>query len=309
MISKVITGKSFGGVCRYILSDQKRAVVLHTEGVRSHDYKLMAADFKSQQALRPMLSKAVFHGILSFYPGEEISDDKMVQISKEYLLKLGITDTQFAIAKHLDKSHAHVHIIANLVNNKGQTIKDSWIGLRGKKVAQQLTLNHGLKQALSKDLKLSHLDKLNGKDQSRYVIFRAISETLSHCRNLNDLSRYLSSRNIETLYKFKGQTNELQGISFRFGDYKFKGSEIDRNFSINRLQRTLQQNKYSEVMQHIPTRSYVAVGIKESNLKEYENEQQHVLSDLMKPERIHEQIPAQWNIKKPKKRKSNNLHL
>jgi hypothetical protein len=269
----------------------------------------MAADFKSQQALRPMLSKAVFHGILSFYPGEEISDDKMVQISKEYLLKLGITDTQFAVAKHLDKSHAHVHIIANLVNNKGQTIKDSWIGLRGKKVAQQLTLNHGLKQALSKDLKLTHLDKLNGKDQSRYVIFRAISETLSHCRNLNDLSRYLSSRNIETLYKFKGQTNELQGISFRFGDYKFKGSEIDRNFSINRLQRTLQQNKYSEVMQHIPTRSYVAVGIKESNLKEYENEQQHVLSDLMKPERIHEQIPAQWNIKKPKKRKSNNLHL
>ena len=28
------------------------------------------------------------------------------------------------------------------------------------------------------------------------------------------------------------ETDELQGISFRLGEYKFKGSEIDRKFSM-----------------------------------------------------------------------------
>ena len=53
----------------------------------------------------------------------------------------------------------------------------------------------------------------------------------------------LAKENIETLYKYKGQTNELQGISFKLGDYKYKGSEIDRKFSINNLQKILQQHQ------------------------------------------------------------------
>ena len=99
----------------------------------------MASDFEEQQALRPSLHKAVFHAILSFYPEEKIHDEKMAEIAREYLKKLGITDTQYAITKHFDKEHPHMHVIANLVNNQGETIKDSWIGLKGKKVAQQLT--------------------------------------------------------------------------------------------------------------------------------------------------------------------------
>ncbi len=73
-----------------------------------------------QQSYRPSLTKAVFHGILSFYPGEKIADEKMTEIAKEYLHKIGITDTQFCITKHIDKDHPHLHVIANLVNNKGE---------------------------------------------------------------------------------------------------------------------------------------------------------------------------------------------
>jgi hypothetical protein len=137
MISKVITGKSFYGVCKYICKDERRALVLETEGVRSHNYKLMAVDFEMQQSLRPTLKKAVFHGILSFYPGEKIDDEKMLLIAKEYLEKMNITNTQYAITKHIDRNHTHLHIIANLVNNNGETIKDNWIGLKGKKIAQK----------------------------------------------------------------------------------------------------------------------------------------------------------------------------
>jgi len=91
MISKVITGRTFSGTCRYVCMDQKRAEVLEAEGVRSYNYKLMSADFEMQHALRPSLSKVVFHGILSFYPGEKIENEKMVELAREYLQKLSIT--------------------------------------------------------------------------------------------------------------------------------------------------------------------------------------------------------------------------
>jgi len=294
MISKVIIGKSFSGICRYICADQKRAVVLAVEGVRSHDYRCMTADFDSQRALRLSLSNPVFHGILSFYPGEKISDTKMVQIAKEYLEKLAISDTQFAITKHLDKSHPHLHIIANLVNNKGKSIKDNWIGLKGKKVAQHLTLKYELIQATRKNLNLTHLEKMNEREANRYIVFQAISEKIRLCSDLDDLKRRLSKQGIETLYKYKGQTNELQGISFRIGDFKYKGSEIDRQFSLKQLERTLQQHAGKAMTQPAPVTVHNAPHPEKLNVKEDKAERYYILAELLKSERNHQQLPDQW---------------
>lgn len=58
----------------------------------------------------------------------------MAEIAKKYLQEMNIIDTQFAIAKQVDKNHQHLHIIANLVSNNGQAIKDNWIGLKGANV-------------------------------------------------------------------------------------------------------------------------------------------------------------------------------
>ena len=307
MISKVIIGKSFSGVCRYICSDQKRAVVLEAEGVRVHDYKLMSSDFETQHALRPTLSKAVFHGILSFYPGENISDVKMVEISKAYLVKMGITETQFAITKHVDKDHPHLHIIANLVNNKGKAIKDNWIGLKGKKVAQQLTVKYGLKEAVSKNLALTHIDMLNEREANRYIIFQAISRVLPHSQTFDDLKEQLKKHSIETLYKYKGQTTELQGISFQINDFKYKGSEIDRHFSAKYLERTLRSNG-TRMTQQAPFLRQKAEKVTPSNSKGQKADRHDLLRELMKSERNSEHLPDHWKIKK-KKRKSNGLHL
>ena len=154
------------------------------------------------------------------------------------------------VVKHIDKAHPHFHILANLVDNKGKAIRDNWIGLRGKKIAQELTLKYGLKQALSKDLSLTHLEALNGKDMKRYIIYQAITEKLPHCRNQEELKDKLQQEaGIETLCKYKGQTTELQGISFKLGEYKYKGSEVDRKFSIANLQKTLSQQASMEMKQ------------------------------------------------------------
>ena len=103
--------------------------------------------------------------------------------------KLNITDTQFSITKHIDRRHAHLHIIANLVNNKGKAISDSYLGLRGKKIAQAITDEYKLTPALKKNLALTNLDALRGEDVRKYAIYQAIKEVLPQCRMVEELER------------------------------------------------------------------------------------------------------------------------
>ncbi|HEY4290235.1 MAG TPA: relaxase/mobilization nuclease domain-containing protein [Puia sp.] len=238
MISKPLAANSFYHTCRYVCQ-KKGAEVLIADGVRGHDYKLMAADFMRQQQSRPSKGKAVFHSILSFHPDEKPSDEQLKEIALKYLDRLGIVDTQFSISKHTDKAHLHLHIVANLVDNNGKAISDSWIGLRGKKVAQQLTEEYGLIPAIRKDLLRTHLDALSKSEAIKYKIYQAIAQNLPRCHTMDELEDRLQKLRIDVLYKYKGQSQEKQGISFKMGNLSFKGSQIDRKYSLFGLQKIL----------------------------------------------------------------------
>ena len=313
MISKVIIGKTFSGACRYVCMDTKRAMVLDAEGVRDYNWKLMSDDFERQHALRPSLHKVVFHGILSFYPGEKIEDKIMIEIAREYLQKMNISDTQFSITKHTDKDHSHLHIIANLVNNKGETIKDNWIGLKGKKVTQELTRNYGLKEAILKNLSLTHLEKLNEKEANRYIIYQAILEVLPHIKSLDNLKEKLAKENIETLYKYKGQTKELQGISFKIGDHKYKGSEIDRKFSARNLEKAIYRQELNRSIKSSAATSDSNLITKKNKVPEIKKSlgnDTNILLSLINPQENNQPLPYQLKLgKKRKKKKSKGLNL
>jgi hypothetical protein len=241
MISKNFPGHSFYHAARY-MCNKPEAEVLATEGVRGHDYRLMAEDFNRQHELRPSKKQACFHSVLSFYPGENPGDATITEIARNYLKGLGIINTQYAIVKHSDKKHVHVHILANMVNNDGKVISDSWIGFKGKKLAQQLTQEYKLIQVERKNLSLTNMEALTESQASRYTIYMAMMEILPGCRSLEELESRLMDRGIITQYKYKSQTQEKQGISFKIGSDCFKGSKIDRKFSLAGLQKIIAYN-------------------------------------------------------------------
>lgn len=317
MISKVFDGHSFYHACRYMCNKQG-AEVLATEGVRGYNYKLMAEDFIDQAAQRPTKKQACFHAVLSFHPHEKPDDARIVTIAKEYLDEIGITNTQFAITKHTDKAHLHVHLIANMVNNEARSIKDNHIGLRGKKVAQKLTLKYGLIVAEKKNLALTHLEALDQSEANRYRIYTAILETLPQCRSLEELETHLKAYSIEVLYKYKGQTQERQGISFQLGKDVFKGSKVDRNFSLGNLEKTLAQNQQQVLTQTSATiKHQQQPGSKISEehnfagqlVEELGNQVLHsatgILAELLKPEYVSQDISPELlrEARKKKKRK------
>ncbi len=113
------------------------------------------------------------------------------------------------------------------------------------------------------------------------------------------------------MYKYKGQTNELQGISFRIGEYKYKGSEIDRKFSINNLKRTIQQQAEKPLLQpSISRRKKLDLDYELSQNKNQKSDIENIVEQLLKPEEISQQLVHQWTFeKKKKKKKSKGLHL
>jgi hypothetical protein len=148
---------------------------------------------------------------------------------------------------------------------------------------------------------------LNERETNRYIIFQAISRLLAHCKTFDDLREQLEKLGIETLYKYKGQTTELQGISFQIKHFKFKGSEVDRQFSAKYLERTLRSNG-TRMTQQPPFPIQKEPKVTTSNSKEQKADRQDLLRELMKSERNSEHLPDHWKLKK-KKRKTNGLHL
>ena len=242
MIGKVITGKSFGGCIRYLVQKHD-AVILDAAGIRIQEASQMINDFNLQRKFNPDLGKAVGHIVLSWSVNDaaKLNDELMVTLAKEYLHKMKIRDTQYLIVKHNDREHPHIHIIYNRVDNNGKTISDNFQKQRNVHVTKELTLKHGF--YLSPGKEQVKRQALKGADKVKYELFDAIRSAGKKVKNIDELIKLLAKSGITTHLKYKGNTDEVQGISFSKGEYKFKGSEIDRNLSYAKLINAIQEQQ------------------------------------------------------------------
>ena len=242
MIGKIISGSSFSGTVGYVMKEKSR--ILEAEGIVPPDAKRMAEDFNDQTLLNPRLKNTVGHISLSFSPKDapRMTDALMTQIAKEYMQKMGITDTQYLLVRHLDQPHPHCHLVYNRVGNNGQTISDKNIKLRNAKVCRELTEKYGLYLAPGKEE--VRREQLREPDKSKYEIYDAIKGSLPKCKNWNELESKLKDQGITMRYKYCGNTDRKQGVLFSKNGFEFSGSKIDRAFSFTKL-----DNRFNHIQQ------------------------------------------------------------
>jgi hypothetical protein len=240
MVSKIfITGQPFRQTCLYVCQDLDRAEILTVNGVRTHDLSQMIGDFQVQHRWMPEKEKPVFHGVLSFSPGEDPGNEKLVEIAQRYMREIGMEDTQHAIVRHNDRAHVHLHIIANKVDNTGEPTGKGLVIERGIEAARKLTQEYKLIPESGKHLERTNLSALHAYDARRYLVYQAIQTQLPGCLSLVDLEKRLLLNGITLRYKYDQSTGERQGISFRIGNYCYKGSRVDKRFSLKGLEQTI----------------------------------------------------------------------
>jgi hypothetical protein len=253
MIAKIVKGQNFKGVVNYVLDKAKQTQLLAAEGVRLKSKESIIHSFVAQAGLNPKVSKTVGHISLDFSAQnkDKLTNAKMMQIAKEYMTKMKITNTQYIIGRHFDKEHPHIHIIFNRIDNNGKTISDRNDRYRSEKICKELTEKHRLYFAQGKENVKVH--RLKEPDKTKYEVYDALKTAVQKCRNWNELKKELQKQSITTTFKCKGNTDEVQGVMFQKNGYTFNGSKIDRQFSYSKIDFQLRQNNRVQDIHIQPT--------------------------------------------------------
>ncbi len=240
MIAKNIKGKSFKGCVNYVMNDT--AELLEADGVWADSTKDMIRSFAMQRSGRKEIKQPVGHIPISFSPEDKgkITNDFMLQLAKEYMQEMGIKNTQYIIVRHHNTDNAHLHIVYNRINNDLNLISVNHDYKRNIKTCKKLKDKYNLTYGKGKE-KVNR-EKLDNPDKVKYYIYDAIKSVLSTCKHPADLRFALQKFNIEIDYKFKRTTREIEGVSFRYDNIAFKGSDIDRKFSFGNLKKEFDKN-------------------------------------------------------------------
>lgn len=230
----------------YILDKEKDAKILICDGLFVENKDTIAMSFEAQSKMNPKVTKPVGHISLAFSKEDEhrLTDRAMAGIALEYLKEMGITDTQVLIVRHFDKEHPHVHIAFNRIANNGRTISDRNERIRSTRICKELTKKYNLYFANGKERVKQH--RLKEPDKTRYGLYSILKSEVSRCGNWNMLTANLKKQGVEIQFKYKGKSDEVQGIIFTMNGYSFSGSKIDRRFSFSKIDTALNDNRHEE---------------------------------------------------------------
>ena len=172
MIAQISTGEGFGGLVNYANDIIKKdTVIIASYGVNLSSNATITASFKAQAKARPTIQKFVGHISLGFSPDdqEKLDDEKIAEIAKEYMRRMGIVNTQYVIFRHFDQPHPHIHIVYNRVDNEGNGIKGDTSYTKSAAITKALTREYGLTFGKGKDK--VRRERLKGKDAVKYRLF------------------------------------------------------------------------------------------------------------------------------------------
>jgi hypothetical protein len=245
MIGKVMKRAAFKGCVQYVLG-KDQAKLLSADGVLLGNADNIIQSFSTQRLMKPNIKHPVGHISLSYSPDDEkrLTDGAMITLAKEYMQEMNIKDTQYIIVRHFDNGNPHVHLVYNRIDNNSRVISDKNDRYRNEAVCKKLKDKYGLTYGKGKD-KVQQ-QKLRGADKTKYQVYSAVKDVLSKSTNWNYFELLLKEKGVALSYKYKGQTDEVQGISFTKDNITFKGSEVDRSFSYLKIDKLLDANAQTQ---------------------------------------------------------------
>lgn len=257
MIAKIVKGSSFSGVVNYILDKEKDAKILVSDGLFSENKDTIVMSFEAQSGMNPRVTKLVGHIALAFSREDEhrFTDRTMAGIALEYLERMGIKDTQVLVVRHFDKEHPHVHIAFNRIANDGRTISDRNERIRSTRICKELTRKYGLYVSEGKEKVKLH--RLKEPDKTKYELYFLLKSEILRYGNWRQLAVNLEKQGVEIQFKYKGKSDEVQGVVFSKNGYSFSGSKIDRQFSYSKIDEAMNANRQEE-QQRIMTGNQVS---------------------------------------------------
>ena len=243
MIAKFKNRIDFAGLVSYandIKSDEKRGRLLSFQGVCVVSNETIADSFNTH--LRHPDSRGRVHHIgqpvkhvsISFspedahrFPDNEQGDRFMAQLVDEWLRGMGITNAQYIVARHFDKTHPHCHLVFSRIDLDGNVISAFNERIRSAKVCKEIKLRHGLTFGNMTGEKVNR-DRLRPIQQLRFDIKSAAIAAANSSSSWAEFQHALEAHGIEAAFSTNRSTGEIRGISFAKDGYRVAGSKLSK---------------------------------------------------------------------------------
>ena len=151
MIAKISSTENLGGALGYNFKkvQHDEAAVLCVNELRkgfdgTFQMDKVLADMQKAIPEQCRTKKTVFHCSLNPHPDEKLSDERLVQLAKEYMESLGYGKQPYIVFKHNDIAREHIHIVSLRVDFDGNKINDKFEGRRSKKITNALEKKYNL---------------------------------------------------------------------------------------------------------------------------------------------------------------------
>ena len=234
MTADQVKGKGFRGALRYNLQkvDQGVAKILDMTFTSSKEDSILR-EVALVRMLRPNLQKYFYHTSLNFPPNENLGDEQMNIIANEYLNNMGFDQHQYAIFRHFDADHPHLHLLVNRIGYDGKVVTDSKDYQRSEQVLRRLEKQHGLtevissRQAQERAMTKNELEMMKRTDEPsvKMKLQIIIKNALSQKPNAEQFIQQLDAQGINILFN-QASTGFVSGISYGYEGMQFKGAHL-----------------------------------------------------------------------------------
>lgn len=234
MTADQVKGKGFRGALRYNLEKVEKDVAeILDSNFSAVTEKYIMKEVAMIKALRPNLQKYFYHTSLNFPPQENLSNDLMLAIAKDYLDRNGFTQHQFIIFRHRDADHPHLHILVNRIGFDGKVLSDSQDFARSEKVIRQLEIKYNLtkvqssNQSLERAMTKNELEMMKRTDEisTKMKLQALIKNALNQHLSTAEFIKLLEARGVNILFN-QAKTGFVSGISYGYEGMIFKGAAL-----------------------------------------------------------------------------------
>ena len=294
MIGKQIKGTGFRGCLNYVLGKKDAALIGGTMCGQTPEE--LAAEFAIARQLRPNLKVAVFHATLSVDSTEKLedseeNDQRWLAIAANYMKAMEFDNNQYAVVKHSDTEHDHIHIVASRICLDGGVVDDSWDYYKSQETIRQLERNYNLEtvtpswetdkraQTTGEHRQL----KSKGNKSVRVQLQDLIDEVTQDNPSMPQFVERLQQQGVEVQVTQTG-IGFSKGISYNLDGVALSGTQLGKAYTFSGLQKhrgvSYDKGRDNALIEALMQPQHLAIAPSEAEENELESSQSDLVATL-----------------------------
>lgn len=278
MIAKISTGTFTYGMVQYNhdkttvkKNGDFEALLLGSNCIENNRFDTIVSTIIDYNNRNIDVLKSNIHISLNFHKDDILDNESIYNIAEDYMEQMGYKDQPYAVYRHFDKEHPHVHIVSSQINIDGTKINDSHIYYKSQALTRELEIKYGITKAVEKneifskkDLETSINEHLElGKHSLTAIMKSVLNEVLdSKPTTVKQFDRKLEDFQMKRILSndqdgsIKGHTfyllpiDQLGNENFHSSSKGISASDLDNSFSYQSIETQIQLNlKQKEALQ------------------------------------------------------------